>query len=421
MKRFFLLLFTAVITAVSFAQKEVKTAEPKSVNTKGNVSNTKATGETPGIITPKIAALSGKPAGADPKPGADNFTIIKRVAATPVKNQAATGTCWSFSTTSLVESQAMKNNSGEIDLSEMFTVRNIYIEKAKNYILRQGHTQFSEGGLGHDQVRAIALYGAVPETVYNGLKAGKTSHDHQKLFTDLKTYLDSLILQKPLPGNWLNGYIAILDSSMGVPPLQFGSMGEVYSPQSFAKNVLKFNANDYVNITSFTHHPYYEPFVLEVPDNFSNGAYYNLPLNEMIQLSKDALMNGYSLMWDADVSNIGFSQENGVAVTAYEMGKGGIKNEVPSGDAEEVKLDAKLRQTLFENLTTQDDHLMHITGLGKSSAGKPYFLVKNSWGEVGPYKGYINVSEAYFAINTISLVVPKAALSKVILEKLKIK
>jgi bleomycin hydrolase len=344
-----------------------------------------------------------------------NFTVIKNNPATPVKNQANTGTCWSFSTTSLVESQTMKNNWGEFDLSEMFTVRNIYLEKAKNYVLRQGHAQFGEGGLGHDQIRAIEKYGAIPESVYSGLPAGKKSHDHQKLSGDLKKYLDSIIKLTPVPQNWLEGYTDLLNATLGKPPAEFDYNGKMLTPQSFAKNVLHFDANDYVMLTSFTHHPFYEPFILEVPDNFSNGAFYNLPVGELIQVTKDALNKGYTISWDADVSNKGFMPNKGVAEFFDTTGGVSEKNK-------ELDWNATLRQTLFENLTTQDDHLMHITGIEKSADGKDFFIVKNSWGNIGPDKnGYINVSESYFGINTISLVVPKAAISRALLDKLKVK
>lgn len=348
----------------------------------------------------------------------NGFTVVKSLPATPVKNQAMTGTCWCFSTTSLVESQCLKNNVGEMDISEMFIVRNIYIEKAKNYVLRQGHAQFSEGGLGHDLIRGIATYGAIPESVYSGLKQGRKQFNHSAMVIGLKKYLDSVVTTMPISAGWLAGYIDILNETMPEPPAEFSYKGKKYTPISFAKEVLKFNADDYVNITSFTHQPYYKPFILQVPDNFSNGQYYNLPLAEMIQLAKDVLGNGYTLMWDADVSNNWFMQGKGLAMFPLNRVK---PDKVNSPDYEEDPWSATIRQEMYERLETQDDHLMHITGLTKTAKGKTFFTVKNSWGaEVGPLEGYINVSEAYFAINTISLVVPKVAIGKALLEKLKV-
>lgn len=186
-----------------------------------------------------------------------------------------------------------------------------------------------------------------------------------------------------------------------------------YTPKSFATEVLHFNPDDYINVTSFTHHPFYKPFILEVPDNFLNGAYYNIPLEEMIKLTEQAIALGYSVMWDADISNSFFKQREGYAL----QWKGSVPNPMNPDDAE-AKIDQAMRQVLFENLTTQDDHLMHLVGVEKSKGGKLFFLVKNSWGDTGPYKGFIHVSEGYFAVNTISLVIPKAALDKTLRAKL---
>jgi bleomycin hydrolase len=348
----------------------------------------------------------------------NGFTVVKSLPATPVKNQAMTGTCWCFSATSLVESQCLKNNLGEMDISEMFIVRNIYIEKAKNYVLRQGRAQFSEGGLGHDLVRGIATYGAIPESVYSGLKQGRKQFNHSAMAIGLKKYLDSVIAATPISAGWLAGYIDILNETMPEPPTEFTYNGKKYTPIAFAKEVLKFNPDDYVNITSFTHQPYYKPFILQVPDNFSNGLFYNLPLAEMIQLAKDVLGNGYTLIWDADASNNWFMQDKGLAMFPANRVK---PDKVNSPDYDEDPWSASIRQEMYERLETQDDHLMHITGLTKTAKGKTFFTVKNSWGtSVGPLQGYINVSEAYFAINTISLVVPKAAIDKALLEKLKL-
>ena len=345
------------------------------------------------------------------------FVAGKKNNATKIKNQQRTNTCWSFSATSLIESQTIKNNLGPYDLSEMFTVRNLYIEKAQNYILRQGHAQFSEGGLGHDVIRSYATYGAVPESAYSGNVKGEKLNNHLILIKQLKTYLDSTLKTQgaPLSSNWLPGFNQILDRQMGELPQTFIYNNKKFTPQTFAKNALKFNADDYINITSFTHHPFYAPFIIEVPDNFSNGSYYNLPLNEMIDLVKSAIENGYSVSWDADLSNNGFNSKTGVALNIKDNDS--TMRRVTDPDSKEEKWDQNIRQQLFENLTTQDDHLMHIVGIEKSKGGKTFFIVKNSWGESGPYKGYMHVSESYFAINTISLVVPKAAVGLGLREK----
>lgn len=350
---------------------------------------------------------------------APQFYDVKKLEATPVKNQAMTGTCWCFSTTSLVESDEIKSDKKEINLSEMFTVRNIYIEKAKNYILRQGKAQFGEGGLGHDVIRAMATYGAVPLEDYTGLLKGQTMYNHMKMFRELHKYLDSVLKKQPISEDWLTGYTKILDDNMGPVPAHFTYNGKEYTPMSFAKDVLHFNADDYISLTSFTHEPYYKPFILQVPDNFANGSFYNLPLDELIQVVTNAVNKGYTVAWDADVSNKGFKQEIGLALNLDD--KTSYPKEAINPDMQEAPYNATIRQELYENLTTQDDHLMHITGVEKSKGGKTFFVVKNSWGKVGPFEGYINVSVPYFAINTISLVVPKAALSSELLAKLGVK
>ena len=347
----------------------------------------------------------------------DSYFINKKITpATPVKNQAMSGTCWCFSTTSLIESQCLLKSGKELDLSEIYSVRNIYVEKAHNYVLRQGHAQFDEGGLGHDEIRAVANYGAIPESVYSGLLPGQKNINHLGMIKLLQKYLDSIIKTPPLAENWIEGFTKILDDNLGVPPAEFDYEGKHYTPKSFAKELLNINVGDYAYLTSFTHHPFNTSFILEVPDNFSNKEYYNLPLNEMINAVKEAIERGYPVLWDADVSNKGFIQSKGFALNLDEKIKYDPEQLTP--DMEEAPFNMQIRQQLFENLTTQDDHLMHITGIEKTKSGKTFFIVKNSWGLVGPYNGYINVSEAYFAINTISLVIPKAALNKGLVSKL---
>ncbi|ATL49445.1 aminopeptidase [Chitinophaga caeni] len=356
--------------------------------------------------------LGSMAANAQEQPG-----FLTDNAVSPIKNQQQTGTCWCFSTTSLLESQYLKDHKKQdIDISEMFTVRNTYLDKGRNYILRQGHAQFSEGGLGHDVIHTISRYGAVPESAYTGLTGGAKFFNHSKMAPRLQNYLDSILkLKKPLP-DWEPGFNAILDEYMGKAPATFDYNGKQYNPKSFAAEVLHFNADDYVGFTSFTHHPYNQNFIVEVPDNFSNGSYYNVPLNELIQISKEALKKGYTIMWDADVSNRGFAFKNGYALAPKD--EEAIKATPFNPDVAEKEVSPEYRQKLYEELITQDDHLMHITGLAKDKSGKEYFVVKNSWGEqAGPFKGYVYVSEPYFAVNTITIVIPKSALPKSWLKK----
>lgn len=342
----------------------------------------------------------------------EQFTVIKDNPATTVKSQARTNTCWSYSTVAMLEGECMKETDAPQDVSEMYIVRNIYIEKAKNYILRLGNDRFDEGGMGHDAIRAIARYGAVPESVFSGLKPGAAEHDHSALAPMLKNYLDSILKQKPpIATTWLTGFTRLLDGALGggtfpSPDSYFEYRGKQYTPKTYARNVLKFDASDYAFFTSFTHQPYNQLMVVEVPDNFSNGQYFNVPLSELMTIAEKAVTKGHHFLWDADVSNPGFSR-NGYGLL--------IDEPLPAGstdlDVPEKTYSAETRQQLFETLVTQDDHLMDVTGIVTTDKGKKMFKVKNSWGDNrGAYNGYWYVSLPYFAVNTISIVVPKKAL-----------
>jgi bleomycin hydrolase len=292
--------------------------------------------------------------------------------------------------------------------------------KARNYVLRQGDSRFGQGGLGHDVLNAAGRYGLMPEAAFSGLKEGQKRFDHNEMEKALKTYLDSILKKRPVSRDWETGYTAIMDGYMGqTPPATFDYNGKTYTPEKYAKEVVKFNPDDYISLTSFTHHPFYSSFVLEVPDNHANGSFYNVTLEELIGAAKAAVQKGYTVMWDADVSNKGFISKYGYA---FSPEHDTVPNRThPDPDLSEVKVTSEYRQGLFENLITQDDHLMHITGIGKSKKGKPFFIVKNSWGTTSsPFGGYVYVSEPYFAVNTINVIVPKASLDKALLKKLKI-
>jgi|WetSurMetagenome_2_1015567.scaffolds.fasta_scaffold44107_2 bleomycin hydrolase len=343
------------------------------------------------------------------------LTTIKINPATEVKNQGMSGTCWCFSVLSILESELLKQGIEHPDLSELFVVRNIYIEKAKNYILRQGFTRFSEGAFGHDVMPAIDKYGIVPLSVYPNTAGEGDTMNHQGFDEKLKKYLDSVLVKIPISLDWEKNYVRMLDERFGKPPEKFIYEGKEYTPLEFSKNILKFTTGDFIGLTSFTHHPFYKPFNIEVPDNYSGGLFYNVPIDELIEATKYAVMNNYTVGWDADVSNKFFNQRIGWAMNPKD--KKDLKG-IINPDDDEIQYTQDSRQELFENLTTQDDHLMHIIGIKKSDTGKEFFWVKNSWGNLGPFQGFLNVSETYFGINTITVVLPKNALSPEMLAKL---
>jgi bleomycin hydrolase len=345
------------------------------------------------------------------------LTTVKVIPSTDIKDQGKSGTCWCFSSLSIIESELLKKGIEHPDLSEMFVVRNIYLEKAKNYILRQGFTRFSEGAFGHDVFPAIVKYGIVPLSVYPNTKNNGEVIDHIGFDMKLKKFLDSVLVIVPISRDWEINYTKMLDEKFGTPPEKFTYEGKEYTPLEFATEVVKFNPNDYIGLTSFNHHPYYKSFNVEVPDNYSGGLFYNVPIDELISAAEYAVMNDYTVGWDSDVSNTFFSQKSGWAMIPKD--KTDLKG-IVNPDDEEIYYTQDSRQELFENLTTQDDHLMHIVGLKQSPSGKKFFYVKNSWGPVGPLKGFIDVSETYFGINTITLIMPLNALSPEMRAKLKI-
>ena len=331
-----------------------------------------------------------------------HFNNLIRLDVNPVKSQGKTGTCWSYATASFLESELMRMGKGEYDLSEMFVARNVYIEKADNYVRRHGKTNFGEGSLSHDLINTINKYGLIPNSIFNGLVSSNKKHNHAELFSVLDAYLGAIVSQKNPSNLWKSGYVAILDTYLGEVPVSFEFNGRTYSPKSFAE-YLELLPHDYINLTSFTHHPFYENFVLEVPDNWSNGEFYNIPIDEMLNIAKSSLENGFTIAWDADVSNDGFDAKKGIAV-------------------EDQLVTQVLKQSHFDNYNVTDDHLMHITGLVEDSNDeKVYFLVKNSWGSdlgFNQYKGYVLVSENYFKLNTISIMLHKDAIPRKILKKI---
>jgi bleomycin hydrolase len=338
------------------------------------------------------------------------FTEVIDLETTPVISQGRTGTCWSFSSTSFLESEIIRLTGKQVDLSEMYTVRNTYPKKLDNYVMRQGKAQFSEGGLAHDVINSVASYGLVPQEAYSGLFAQETFHNHAELVAVLKsmaqTYVDNP--GRKLSKKWRPATEAVLDIYLGQNVANFTYEGKSYTPESFRK-AMKIVPEDYITLTSFTHAPYYESFVLNIPDNWSYGAMYNTPLNELMAAVDNALEKGFSVELDCDVSEATFSSKNGVAVIPDDSAN---NEDALTAIYPEKKVTQEYRQDEFENFTTTDDHLMHITGTVKDQNGNTYYKVKNSWGtdeKRNTNGGYVYFSEAYMRLKTISVTLHKDA------------
>jgi len=344
------------------------------------------------------------------------FTMLSDCHCTTIKNQQNTGTCWSFATSSFLESELLRMGKPDYDLSEMYFVRTSYQQKAKNYILRQGKAQFGQGGLAHDVINAFKTGGAIPESVYSGKLPGDYMYDHSEMEPALSGLLSVFVKQKRPSPKWLNGFTGLMDAYMGDAPEEFEYKGKKYTTRSFAEE-LGINPSDYVSFTSYSHHPFYSSFVLEIPDNWSNGSYYNVTEEDLVAIAEYAIDKGYSVAWDGDVSERGFSGSKGVAVLPVDAKRPDLFTE----PGEEISVTQELRQETFENYSTTDDHLMHITGIAKDQNSTRYYYVKNSWGENSPNQGYVYMSEPYFRLKTVALMVNKNAVPAALRKKLGIK
>lgn len=351
------------------------------------------------------------------------FKEYKRNPATNIKSQDQTGTCWAFSTTSFLESEALRVGKKDVDLSEMYIVRNIYRQKCENYVRRQGHAQFGEGGLAHDALNAAAQYGLIPESIYPGRKDPKAPLNHSKLEKTLKGLCNDFIKlgsEGKIPADWLTTIDAALDEEFGKVPTKFTYNNVLFTPSSYY-DYLGIKAEDYVTITSFSHHPFWGKFILEVPDNWANGEMYNVPISDLMRCAKNSIDMGFTVEWDADVSNEGFSAKNGLAIvpaTSWKDKDGNAQANTFEIWEPETKITQELRQQLFDRQVTTDDHLMHVVGLLDEKHSGLYYVVKNSWGEISDLKGLVYCSEAYMRQNTISFTVHKVAIPEDISRRL---
>lgn len=383
-------------------------------------------------LTPMQAQKSNKQ--AEVKPEGYKFTTVVSLPATPVKNQSATGTCWCFATTSFMESELLRLGKGEYDLSEMFVVRKTYENRIYDNYLRQGKGNLGEGSLSPSWIRVFNEDGLMPQEAYSGISYDSKTHNHR----ELQSYVDALttvpVKMKRISQESDEVTDAVLDIYLGEIPESFTYKGQTYTPMSFATS-LGLNMDDYVHITSFSHFPFYSEGVLEVPDNWEMNRFYNVPLDELIQIMDNSLNAGYTVNWDGDVSERGFSHANGVAINP-DMTKIDISSmtdrarfENMSSDRSaglsfdkpypEIDVTQDIRQKGYEAFVTTDDHLMHVTGIVKDQNGTKYYITKNSWGtDRNPHGGYLNMSESFVRAKTIYIMVHRDAIPGEIKTKL---
>lgn len=364
------------------------------------------------------------------------FTDEVKVPVTSVKNQASTGTCWCFATTSFMESELLRMGKGEYDLSEMFIVRQKYINQINDNYMRRGKGNVSQGSLSPSWITAFKQVGVVPEEVYSGINYDSDRHNHGELASYVSSISETAVKLKKNSPEFHELVNSLMDIYLGKLPEKFTYKGKEYTAKSFAES-LGLNMDDYVLLTSFTHKPYYEAFDVEVPDNWEHALMYNIPLDEMMSVMDNALKNGYSVCWDGDVSEKGFSFKNGVAINPEvnnvddyattdrarfeKMDAGERLEEVYKFERPypEVKVTPEVRQAGYEAFVTTDDHLMHITGITKDQNGTKYYITKNSWGtERNAFGGYLNMSESFVRAKTICIMVHKDALTKDVRNKI---
>ena len=357
---------------------------------------------------------------------------------TSIKNQNRSSTCWSFSSVAFLESELLRQGKGEFDLSEMFIVHHTMEDRAVNYVRYHGDASFSPGGSFEDMVVCYEKYGMVPQDAMPGIMYGDSLPVHNELDAVAGAYVEAIGKGKfsKLTPVWKNGLRSIYDTYLGECPKEFNYNGKTYTPRTFADEVLKLNMNDYISLTSYTHHPFYTQFNVEVQDNWRNALSYNLPIEELMEVMDNAVRKGYTFAWGSDVSEQGFTRD-GIAVfpdaskgaeltgsdMAHWLGLSAAdkRKELTSKPLPEVTVTQEMRQTAFDNWETTDDHGMLIYGLAKDQNGKEYFMVKNSWGEAGKYKGIWYASKAFVAYKTMNILVHKDAIPSKIAKKLGLK
>ena len=369
------------------------------------------------------------------KDDAVKFTVIKENPITSIKDQNQSGTCWAFSSLAFFESELLRLGKGTHDLCESFVVYHTMIDRARAAVRLHGDISFSQGGSFYDVVYCMKNYGMVPQEAMAapGSLYGDTLFNHNELDAVAGAYVRAIAKGnfKKLSPCWINGLYGIYDSYVGELPKEFKKDGKTYTPKSYMEQ-LGLNPDDYVSLTSFTHHPFYTQFPIEVQDNWRWAMSYNLPLDEFMEVMDAAVRNGYTFAWGADVSEAGFGRDNIARVpdTKAARDKTGsdaarwtgtnATNDQAAKKAStgELEITQEMRQEGYDNWTTTDDHGMQIYGLAKDSAGNEYFMVKNSWGKYGKYDGIFYASKPYVAYKTMNILIHKDAIPEKIAKKL---
>lgn len=383
------------------------------------------------MLLPGTMVAQEKPAAA--KNDTVQFTVVKANPITSIKDQNQSGTCWDYSSLGFFEAELLRLGKGTYDLCESFVAYHTYMDRAEKAIRMHGDVSFSQGGSFYDVLYCMRHYGIVPQEAmpFPGSLYGDSLFNFNTLDAQASAYVKSIAnsKMKKIPLTWKSTLSNIYANYFGELPKTFTYKGKSYTPESFQKS-LGLNLDDYVSLTSFTHHPFYSKFIIEVQDNWRWAESYNLPLDEFMTVMESAVRNGYTFAWGADVSETGFSR-NGIATVPAKS----YKNDLTGSDAarwmgtngkqmkeadskDELTITQQLRQTAYDNWETTDDHGMVIYGLAKDPQGKEYFMVKNSWGEYGRYKGIFYASKPYVAYKTMNILINKNAIPKDIRKKL---
>lgn len=398
------------------------------------------------LIIMAVAMLSILPAAAkekktEPKKDTLIFTTVIANPVTSIKNQNSSGTCWAYSSLAFLESEAIKKHPEmkDLDLCESFLASKTYIDRADRKVRTHGDVSFSQGGSFYDAIYCMKHYGLIPEGLmpYPNTLYGDSLFTFGSFFPPMSAYVKAIAEseQKKINPIWKKNVQNMLDGYFGECPTEFEYKGKKYTPKTFVSDYLGLNADDYVSLTSYTHQPFYETFIIEIQDNWRWGSSYNLPLDEFMRVMEESVRNGWTFAWGADVSEDGFSRRTGkyrsVAIVPDTKSEAGVGSDQSrwTGEAEgpkitqadnsgEKTITAEMRQLAYDNWETTDDHGMQIYGIAKDQNGKEYFMMKNSWGESGPYKGFWYVSKPYVAYKTMNILINKNAVPADIRAKL---